>query len=103
MKKWKKADLSFYEVSDPNLGHDRDSNRLDDFLDHFRVALCTNKYGDSHTIESGTHHACDSTVRANVSRHTLECHDGASLGMTVSISRTRTAIIRTPASSAIRA
>jgi hypothetical protein len=51
-------DLRFGEVSDSNLGHDRDAHRRFDLFDHFGVA-----------------HASDSTVAADVKWNALKSHN----------------------------
>ena len=54
-------DLRLDEVADAGLGHDRDGDRIDDAVDHVRVA-----------------HARNAALGADVGRDTLESHDGYS-------------------------
>ncbi|GAO50133.1 hypothetical protein G7K_4268-t1 [Saitoella complicata NRRL Y-17804] len=56
--------LSLNEVTDADLSHDGDGDGLDDLLDHLGVG-----------------HTGNTTVPADVSRDTLEGHDGTSTGL----------------------
>ena len=55
------ADLGFDEVTNANLGHDRDGNGSHNGLDHL-----------------GVRHTRNTTIAANVSWHALQGHDGTS-------------------------
>ena len=71
----------------PDLGHDGNRDGLDDFLDHFGVALFhQNESTGPQKSQYDTHHSGDTAVRTDVRWDTFKSHDStcleaASVGM----------------------